>query len=807
MLHFYFGFPLLKNIYQSISDSTSKNSAKKAWVVAPNWAVFDEPPLNTLQLSWLELWQNLANEPGLKQSFKKAYFDFVDHKKQLLTAKKTTETSSLYLNFHDFNTILAEPPFILSKKENNYIFQYNNINLLEFYLGFKEKLNFNNLYDLFNYKLLKNIDNIKNKTSSVFIFSYPLIHPGYLAIIDLLAKNIDVHVWAAFDQNRMEDFYFYPAFLNLGELANHTQMIEGQTHGVDSTSGGEVHPPSENSEGEFGDHKSENVDQTSSITSGRDAPEHVTEPGLNPISPNPAKNQHFELSHPLEEILLTVQKLKKALQTNPKAKIGVMIPDDGLYLTHLAFSLKKANINWQLSAELLLKDPQLGEGLLSEELDKNCFFSESLKPVTVFLMDDPSFFAGQELYILGFSTENYPYFASAAKFWPVFEQQKLLSQLKKTLGPTQLGFWQAFYQNIWQNLKIYHPNAIYLHPKQNWNDRLVQARSDHFQKIEWELGFLQPPLKNKNDYPKIQKNKFSVTELALYQKCPQKYYLRYQLGIAEEKPITLDLAKDLEGRILHRVLELYWLDQIKNSDFTPKNQTEITLKIAQLVKQVIQKQTEFSKAMPILAKEFTERLSQTLVKSLVDEYQAFVDGKKLTLPYQVEWAFGRGKNPYFQIKKEDEWLYLSGRIDRIDYNAQNQSFSVIDFKSGSVPSSSKIADGEDLQLILYSLAVQKLLFDSNAKPASLCYYSYATGWKASGISLINSGEEELLARYPHLSEKQFLKLTETATNRVFEIKEKINKGEFEPNPESDFLCQFCGYAKICSFGDKKLSEE
>ena len=82
-----------------------------------------------------------------------------------------------------------------------------------------------------------------------------------------------------------------------------------------------------------------------------------------------------------------------------------------------------------------------------------------------------------------------------------------------------------------------------------------------------------------------------------------------------------------------------------------------------------------------------------------------------TTPYRFELKFGEGDSahPILELAQAGARLKLRGRIDRVDLvQTPWPAFRVIDYKSGSVPTSTEVKFGEMLQLPLYAMAVQQL---------------------------------------------------------------------------------------------------
>ena len=81
--------------------------------------------------------------------------------------------------------------------------------------------------------------------------------------------------------------------------------------------------------------------------------------------------------------------------------------------------------------------------------------------------------------------------------------------------------------------------------------------------------------------------------------------------------------------------------------------------------------------------------------------------------------------PMLEIGAGEQVVKLRGRIDRIDLleTPTGRFFRVIDYKTGTVPSLAQVKKGEMLQLVLYAMAVEKLMLgDDDARPAGVGYW-------------------------------------------------------------------------------------
>jgi len=121
---------------------------------------------------------------------------------------------------------------------------------------------------------------------------------------------------------------------------------------------------------------------------------------------------------------------------------------------------------------------------------------------------------------------------------------------------------------------------------------------------------------------------------------------------------------------------------------------------------------------------------------------------------------------------------LSGIIDRIDKNEEDESYEIIDYKTAKkMPAESTLE--ENLQLNLYHLALTKRWPSITSGKIKLSLYFLKHNEK---ISL--TPNEEVIKR-----------AREALLSTIREVEEKTEKDSFEPMPGP--LCDYCGFRPIC----------
>jgi len=302
------------------------------------------------------------------------------------------------------------------------------------------------------------------------------------------------------------------------------------------------------------------------------------------------------------------------------------------------------------------------------------------------------------------------------------------------------------------------------------------------------------------DYFKTKKKTFSVTELQEYVNCPYRYYARYQLKLGSLEADELEPASNEKGSFVHQVLyrlikenESDYLEGLEYESFRKKIQT----KLAQIVQEEIDKNETFKNFNQHVIEFYAYRVYKTIVELIDIEAQNYKSEKKKTIPKHYEFPFGFESKNNFNLETDHGSITLKGRIDRIDISRSHENFTVIDYKTGNVPTGTDLKTGKAIQLPLYLMAIQKILYP-HYQPAGAYFYTLKEN-QIKGFVINPSADADLMHKRSQISPDQWEDIQQTVLERVNETVTGIYEGKFDPKPIEAKLCQFCDYRRICGY--------
>jgi len=310
-----------------------------------------------------------------------------------------------------------------------------------------------------------------------------------------------------------------------------------------------------------------------------------------------------------------------------------------------------------------------------------------------------------------------------------------------------------------------------------------------------------------SDYFQSKKKTFSLSELEEYLKCPYRYYAQYHLKLDRPRIKDIEPDPDVKGIFVHNVLQRL----IQNNENMYLEGLEYELYRKKLVKKLgflIQKEIESTEVLGTYHESviefFAYRVYKTIIELLNIEAENYKSAKKKTIPKLYEWRFGNKKsaspgspNNLFVVDTSYGAVHVRGRIDRVDTCPSEKNFSVIDYKTGNAPTLADIKSGKTLQLPLYLMAVNKIQYPQFT-PTGAYYYLLKTN-EIKGFTLKGTSDAPLMHARSQLEGEDWLKIQETVVHRVGQVVSGIHEGKFDPEPQSDQLCRFCDFKKICGY--------
>lgn len=236
---------------------------------------------------------------------------------------------------------------------------------------------------------------------------------------------------------------------------------------------------------------------------------------------------------------------------------------------------------------------------------------------------------------------------------------------------------------------------------------------------------------------------FSASGLEIYAACPFKYlgqrvWQQQEFVAKDEQPTPAD-----EGDLLHQVLARFTSRYLQKK-ISAMPLAALQKELAEIFAAVAQEAEAQGKIVNnVFWQAEAQRLHQLLQLWLQFEYD---DQKNWTgfMPWAVEWDFGSKNKRALRLQLSDgTQIALSGRIDRID--SDGHRFFVTDYKrsGSSVPSGKDLANGFDVQLPLYLLALADLHSDNNSVVGGT-YFVLKDGQRKSSFLLEDAGNPNLV---------------------------------------------------------------
>ncbi|AMV38316.1 ATP-dependent helicase/deoxyribonuclease subunit B [Planctomyces sp. SH-PL62] len=277
---------------------------------------------------------------------------------------------------------------------------------------------------------------------------------------------------------------------------------------------------------------------------------------------------------------------------------------------------------------------------------------------------------------------------------------------------------------------------------------------------------------------------FSPSQLETYLNCPFQFFSRHVLHldpIAERDELDEDATE--RGSRLHDILEEFERRRAETDADTPDERL-----LAAAVDKVLAKELDELSELDLGLREIELGQVQRITAQYAQQ-RAEYTSQTPTAPAPRMFEFGFGEpgtdHPEFELTLGAEVVRLKGRIDRIDMvDAGAESgpprYRIIDYKSGNPPSSKDVTEGRMLQLPLYAMAVERLLYQrGEAELLDVGYW----GLKDKG--------------YRPIVFAQWQDVREALIERVFAIIHRLRDGAFQVAPRKEGCEAYCEYRGVC----------
>jgi ATP-dependent helicase/nuclease subunit B len=291
----------------------------------------------------------------------------------------------------------------------------------------------------------------------------------------------------------------------------------------------------------------------------------------------------------------------------------------------------------------------------------------------------------------------------------------------------------------------------------------------------------------------------SASQLDTFLDCPFWYLFSHIWGLDKEDEKTVMPEANVIGTLFHMTLARFMGNHLGQALF---QQDRETLK-KELERVFLEVWEEMKDEIPQSA--FTEHLKNdylhVLMRWLDSELSYEEDSPNGMKPALVEKAFGRKYSewPALTMQVDEEPVYLSGQVDRIDSNGKE--YLIMDYKTGTHASGAKIDRGLDVQLPLYVKAAVKNLGITEESVNGAVYNEIIRGARAGGFWSQAAKDAHIANKYTRTKPlSEILTITdETIAGAV----RRMRAGDFAAEPLDGKCSPYCPARDVCRIKENR----
>ena len=329
----------------------------------------------------------------------------------------------------------------------------------------------------------------------------------------------------------------------------------------------------------------------------------------------------------------------------------------------------------------------------------------------------------------------------------------------------------------------------------------------------------------------------SPSGIETFYNCPFSYFCRYCLKLYTPEKITLTAQNigNFAHYCLEKILETY------REQFTELTEAQLLEEVQKLAE--IFKKENFSASVLRdgrfrLNYEVNIRSILQLLKNMQTELR-----KSKFIPVAFEEKLGEREACQPYVLRNGEIL-CKGKIDRVDICKTDDQLlmRVVDYKTGKkFLSPEKLADGLDMQMLVYLFALEQQEAFGKASPAGVLYLpsGQPSGTDYDSREQESRSKEEILHDFYQMkglladdalaymkdeiahpapvmkhtqkdilfsvTQKQFRNLRKHVEKKICEMADRLYDGDTAPNPylyQQYSPCEYCQYADICGHAEK-----
>jgi len=268
---------------------------------------------------------------------------------------------------------------------------------------------------------------------------------------------------------------------------------------------------------------------------------------------------------------------------------------------------------------------------------------------------------------------------------------------------------------------------------------------------------------------------FSPGSIEQYQDCPFKFFAGRVLRLEEPPDDGSTLSPRARGRLVHDIFQRFFerWDASGGGPITPERMAEARSLLVRVAEPLLDRLPEAERMLE------RARLFGSPVAIGAGEVVLGLEASRPTrvvrrwLEYVFEGAFTLGRT-------DGRRLSLRGVADRIDL-LDDGRLRVIDYKTGRISDRSRA-----LQVPLYALCAQERFTDDAGQARDVAEAGYVT-----------FGDKKPFTAVVDLERRRADDVLAGASDRVFELVDAVDRGEFPPRPHNPTRCRFCAYGAVC----------
>lgn len=344
----------------------------------------------------------------------------------------------------------------------------------------------------------------------------------------------------------------------------------------------------------------------------------------------------------------------------------------------------------------------------------------------------------------------------------------------------------------------------------------VEAMRDGFHFSGWD-GHITDRFLIDDLRERLENKIYSITELEAYAQCPFMYYASRVLRLKEVTEEEHELSNLDRGEIYHQILKEFF--ELNKGKILSREMSEVYRET--LITVTDRVFSEIESRAPLLHKGFLDIEKRVVFRDLSQliENEIYINESTDTHLYPTYFEVGFGLRTSRQDRNEvslreplvmqgdDQVVRLWGKIDRIDLDACGR-FLVYDYKKSKVHSFVDIQEGRALQIAVYLMAANELLFQGKHECLGGAYYAINSFdknvglWKKrySDITGISSRTNS------NMEDSEFEQTMESVREYIREYVKSIGNGKFVVRPSSK-CPPFCQFKRICRYDKWRIQKK